>query len=63
MTGALVLWRKMLSAYDELEGGTATNPRRIRKVLARIVREGAGWNANVFPLLDKIIERSAGRWS
>jgi hypothetical protein len=62
-TGAIVLWRKMLSAYDELEGGTVTNPRRIRKVLARIVREGAGWNANVFPLLDKIIERSAGRWS
>jgi hypothetical protein len=62
-TGAIVLWRKMLSAYDELEGGTVTNPRRIRKVLARIVREGAGWNANVFPLLDKVIQRSAGRWS
>jgi hypothetical protein len=63
MKGALQLWRKMLSVYHKLERGVATNPRRIRNALARIVRGGAGWNTNVFPLLDRGIQRSASRWS
>jgi hypothetical protein len=63
MKGALKLRRKMLAAYRKLEGGIATNPRGIRSVLAKIVRGGAGWNPNVFPLLDRVIQRSASRWS
>jgi hypothetical protein len=63
MKGQLELRRKMLAAYSKLERGIATNPRRIRSVLARIVRGGAGWNPNVFPLLDRVIQRSASRWS
>ena len=63
MKGALELRRKMLAAYRKLERGTATNPRRIRSVLAKIVRGGAGWNPNVFPLLDRAIQRSSSRWS
>lgn len=60
---ALQLWRNMLAPYSELEDGTASNPRRIRKRLARVVADGVGWNPNILPLLDRVIQRSGSCWT
>ncbi len=59
---AFELHGKMALAYNELNGGTAASPRRIREVLAKVADEGAAWDPGVFSILDVAIGRSAGNW-
>lgn len=60
---SIALWGKMAEAYSQLEGGTASSPKRIREVLSKVSDEGAVWDGAVFALLDTAIMRSSGSWS
>jgi hypothetical protein len=55
------LWKKMRQAYDSLDGGTIS-PQRVREELLKSSAEGAGWNSEVFAILDEAVARSPGIW-
>jgi hypothetical protein len=59
---AIELFHRMVVSYDELKGGIATSPRRVREVLVKVADEGASWDPSVFSILDAAIVRSSGSW-
>jgi hypothetical protein len=59
---AVALHVKMVRAYEELKGGAASSPQRVREVLAKVADEGAAWDPRVFSILDAAIARSRGNW-